>query len=163
VRGFSLWNKICEMSGQFSGWLVVLMVCATLLGALSRYVLKAQFSGDEFSTILLAVFCYTGLAYAWKAGGQIRITFIVDAMPAKLTKVLRLVTLIASLLISPIISWSIYGKLMNSWQLGIKSVDLGIRVAIPQAFMLLGSILLFVELVIQVYKALRSILSMKHG
>jgi TRAP-type C4-dicarboxylate transport system permease small subunit len=163
MRDFNLWNKVCEISGHFSGLLVMLMVCATLLGALSRYVLKAQFNGDEFSAIMLAILCYTGLAYAWKAGGQIRITFIVDALPVKLSKAIRLVTLIASLLISPVLSWAIYGKLMNSWQLGIKSVDLGIPVAIPQAFMLLGSILLFVELAIQVYKALRSILSIKPG
>lgn len=146
------------ISGYFPGWLVVIMVCLVMWGVLTRYVMRRPWGGaDEISAFLLVIISFMGLAYAWKERGHIRISFFVKLVPRRVAKWVRLVTLAGSLAFVPILCWAFYGLIARSIRIGSKSFDLFIPLQWPQMFVLIGTLLLFFWLVVELVKAVKAI------
>jgi len=146
------------VSGYFPGWLVVIMVCVVMGGVLTRYATRHPWAGaDEISAFLLVIISFMGLAYAWKERGHIRISFFVKLIPRRVAKWVRLATLAGTLAFVPILAWAFYGLVARSIRIGSKSFDLFIPLQWPQIFVLIGSVLLFFWLLVEMVRAVRAI------
>ena len=146
------------ISGYFPGWLVVIMVCLVMWGVVTRYVMRRAFGGaDELSAFLLVIISFMGLAYAWKERGHIRISFFVKLLPRRVAKWIRVVMLGVTIAFVPVLCWAFYGLMARSVRIGSKSFDLSIPLQWPQMFALIGSVLLFFWLVVELVKAVKAI------
>jgi TRAP-type C4-dicarboxylate transport system permease small subunit len=77
----------CELAIIYAGVLATfLMMCLTSGDALSRYLLNRPIQGAYEITekYLMVATVFLGLSYAYRGGGFIRVTFLVDRLPAPL-------------------------------------------------------------------------------
>lgn len=88
-------EKIADVLGYISGWLVPAMMLLVAVEVFMRYVLHdPAMVADEFSAYMLVGLSYLGLAYTWRQGGHVRITLLVSRLPARAASWIRLGVLI---------------------------------------------------------------------
>lgn len=106
LQAIERWLLRCERVLVYAGVLAMIaMMCLTSADALSRYLLNRPFLGAyEFTEkYLMVASIFLGLSYAYRGGMFIRVTFLVDRLPAALklavSTVVQLVTLAFCLLV----------------------------------------------------------------
>jgi TRAP-type C4-dicarboxylate transport system permease small subunit len=79
------WLDRCELALLYVGVLATfLMMCLTSVDAFSRYLLRLPITGAYELTekYFMVAAIFLGLSYAYRGGGLIRVTFLVDRLPA---------------------------------------------------------------------------------
>ena len=152
---------ITKISGDFSGWLVVLMMLLLLVEVLMRYVVGQPLGiADEFAAYMLVALVYLGGAYTWKQKRHVRITALTDRLPPRVASWLRLVTLILAFGGSIILILASYGHLAFSFKVGMKSSTwVHTPLQGPQMTLMIGFILLALLLIVEITRAIMSIRS----
>lgn len=147
------------LSGHLQAWLIFLLMLLLLLEVLTRYVLNSPLGiSHEMGAYLLVTITFLGLAYTWKEKGHVRVEFLVNRLPEKGRKWVRLFTLLIATAFSlPLIQAS-YGLLMDSRLFQARSGTwLRTPLVYPQSVLLIGSILLFLQLCAELIKAWREL------
>lgn len=136
------------------GWVMVMMLLTTIDVA-GRYFLSKPIPGAiEMSEFMLAIFGMLGMAYTQKAGANIRVTMLTDALPPVLKRLLETITLLLSFQIVAMLAW--YGIVSGIEELhaGTTTDTLGIPLY-PLYFLLcLGAGLLCLELLMNIIETL---------
>lgn len=155
------YDKVYDLiSGYFPGWLIVIMMCLVLIEVITRYVTRHPLgAADEISGILMVMITFMGLGYTWKQRRHIRLSFAVERLPARVAKWLRVIVLAGILAFLGILTLSCYNLVVHAWQYGERSFDIGIPLAGPQMFMLIGSALLFIGVLVDFLKGVKAIIS----
>jgi TRAP-type C4-dicarboxylate transport system permease small subunit len=82
----SMLDRIYTLSGALSGALILgitLIIMAQIVGRWFGIVIP---STDDFSGFMLAASSFLGLAYTLKTGGHIRVSLIIQRLPARYRK-----------------------------------------------------------------------------
>lgn len=106
LRSPGKWLWRCELVLVYASILAaVAMMCLTSADALSRYLLNRPIMGAYEITekYLMVATIFLGLSYAYRGGVFIRVTFLVDRLPARLKLLARYLAHLASLLFCLII------------------------------------------------------------
>jgi TRAP-type C4-dicarboxylate transport system permease small subunit len=148
-------NEICLAASYVGGVVLMGIMCLTMVEVISRYLLNHPLIlCDEFGGYSLVVLTFLGLAYCWRDRGHIRISFVVNKLPPKLSGYIRVVTLILALVyvaLATKVSWSF---LAGSFQRDMRSNSwLMTPLKWPQAAIPIGFSLLLMILVIEVVRA----------
>jgi len=79
--------------GMGAGWAVLAMAVLVTINVMARWLLGAEVKGvTEFTSYLLAIAVFVGLAYTLRRGKHITITFLVTRLPEKAQHWLKVVT-----------------------------------------------------------------------
>ena len=111
-------RKFIYYIGMFSG--VVLLGILALMSAevIFRYLFNKPILGTvEISCYLLVIFCFTGIAFTQSQRGHIAIELVTQSLPARLQRILRIVTLTLSLTVFAVITWQMVIAFWKSWQM----------------------------------------------
>jgi TRAP-type C4-dicarboxylate transport system permease small subunit len=87
VQSIKRWLERCELALVYAGVLATfLMMCLTSADAISRYLFNSPIMGAYEITekYLMVAAVFLGLSYAYRGGGFIRVTFLVDRLPGGL-------------------------------------------------------------------------------
>lgn len=106
LRSPGKWLWRCELVLVYASILAaVAMMCLTSADALSRYLLNRPIMGAYEITekYLMVATIFLGLSYAYRGGVFIRVTFLVDRLPARLKLLAQYLAHLASLLFCLII------------------------------------------------------------
>lgn len=106
LRSPHKWLWRCELLLVYASILAaVAMMCLTSADALSRYLLNRPIMGAYEITekYLMVATIFLGLSYAYRGGVFIRVTFLVDRLPARLKLLAQYLAHLASLLFCLII------------------------------------------------------------
>ena len=106
LRSPGKWLWRCEVVLVYASILAaVAMMCLTSADALSRYLLNRPIIGAYEITekYLMVATIFLGLSYAYRGGVFIRVTFLVDRLPARLKLLAQYLAHLASLLFCLII------------------------------------------------------------
>jgi len=143
------------LSGRLQAGLIFLLMVMLLIEVLTRYILRAPLSiAEEMGGYLLVCITFMGLAYTWKEHGHVRVTLLVSRLPERGARLLRFITLIlATAFTLPLIKacWDLladsilFQSRSGSW--------LRIPLVYPQTVLLIGAVLLFWQLLVEVVKA----------
>ncbi|MBI4185973.1 MAG: TRAP transporter small permease subunit [Chloroflexi bacterium] len=145
---------IGDISGQISAWLIFTLMALLLAEVISRYVFNRAFGiADEIAAYMLPGIIFIGLAYTWKVGGHIRIEAVTSRLATNIRNRLRLVTLFIITAFVPVL-------ILGSWELWLRLHKRGTRSASwlrtpeewPSLAVLIGTVLLFVVVVIDIVK-----------
>ena len=147
---------IVNIGGYFSGWLVAVMMVLILYEVFMRYVLnQPPMVADEFSGYILVALTFLGAAYTWKERGHVRIELLVRKLPDKAQVWLRLITVIMAAVFALLLIEASYELVSDSYIFGRRSGSwLRTPLLWPQLVLIIGSVLLFVQLITEVIKAL---------
>lgn len=143
------------VSGHLMGWLIVVLMCMILVEVLTRYVLRSPLSvADEYGGYMLVAMTCIGLAYTWKERGHVRIELLVRKLPDKAQLWLRLITVIMAAVFALVLIEASYELVSDSYIFGRRSGSwLRTPLLWPQMVLIIGSFLLFVQLIAEVIKA----------
>ena len=152
-------EKITDIAGGLlQAWIVFLLMMMVMLEVLARYVLQSPLSlADEMGGYMLVVIAFMGLGYTWKERGHVRVELVVNMLPRKLRNAMRFFTLIlATLFCYPLIVGSfqmlqdtiLFESRSGSW--------LRTPLVYPQSVILIGSVLLLLQFIAEIIKAVIS-------
>jgi TRAP-type C4-dicarboxylate transport system permease small subunit len=142
------------VSGYFQAFLLFLLMIMILLEVLTRYVLRAPLGiSDEMGGYILVAVTFMGLAYTWKEDGHVRVDLLVSRMPKKIVKWVRLINLfLATAFTIPVMKAS-YDLLNDSLLFASRSGSwLRTPLVYPQTILLVGSVLIFLQLIAEIIK-----------
>ena len=147
------------LSGKLQGILVFLLMVMVMVEVLARYILQSPLSiADELGGYMLVSITFMGLAYTWKEGGHVRVELLINMLPVKIRAWLRMITLImAAAFCLPLII-GCYDLLQDSLLFEARSGSwMRTPLVYPQSILLAGSVLLLVQFVAEIIKALRNL------
>lgn len=147
-------DRISQFTGQVAGWMVIIMVLLTLIEVVSRYVFNSPLLvADEFGGYLLVAVSYIGLAYTINTGGHVRLTSLIDRLPRRVSKRLRLLTLLMLLAFIVILIQASIKYVSFSFDIGQHSSSwLQVPLQIPQLALPLGFLLSGIVVVGNIFK-----------
>lgn len=158
-------RKICEMYDRILGYLTNaaaaiagLAILATAFVIFYEIIARSVFHKPtvwamEYSTYLLILAGFLGMAYTMRKEGHIFVDFLYSRFSTSVRRVLDTFTGILSLFAVYVCMTESTNYVMMSKDMGIVSPSL-LRVPlwIPQTFMLIGFVLLFLEIVNRLLK-----------
>jgi TRAP-type C4-dicarboxylate transport system permease small subunit len=152
-------------SGVLQGWLLILMMCLIMVDVISRYLLNNPISiGEEYGAYMLVAITCMGLAYSWQEGSHVRIELLVNRLPQAPRQWLRLITVFMAFVFSVFMIIASYQLVSLSFLFGTRSGSwTGTPIAWPQITLVIGSVLLFFQLIIEVIKAVSAVRLRKGG
>ena len=159
-RTVRIFGAIVEIvSGQAMAWLVLVLMVLTLVEAVSRYALRQPFMiADEIGGYMVVTIIIMGLAYTWKEGRHISIDFLVIKLPPRVRQWLRLAVLVIVIATTLLLIRGNYDFVMTSFEIGRKSETwLRLPLAWPQMVLVIGSVLLLFQLIVEFTKAITAI------
>ena len=147
------------VSGYLQGFVLCVLMALILVEVATRYVMQNPLSvAEEYGGYMLVAITYIGLAYTWKKRTHVRVEFLVEKMPRKVRLVLRLVTLVMAAVFSVFMVVASVQLVQESFMFGDRSGSwLRTPLAWPQMVLILGSVLLFLQLFVEVIKAVHNI------
>ncbi|WP_300460190.1 TRAP transporter small permease [Desulfobacula sp.] len=137
------------------GWVMVMMLLTTFDVA-GRYFLSKPIPGAiEMSEFTLAIFGMLGMAYTHKAGANIKVTMLTDALPPAMERLLEVITSLLSFQIVAMLAW--YGVIsgIEEFHAGTTTDTLGIPLY-PLYFLLcIGAGLLCLEMLMNIIETIQ--------
>ena len=152
-------ERIADIGGYISGWLVPLMMILVAVEVFMRYILyQPLMVADEFSAYMLVALSYLGLAYTWKQGGHVRINLLVSRLPARTASWIRLIGLIGTFIFLLGISQAGYKMIIYALKINLRSPTwLIVPLFWPQLPVFIGFILLTLLLLVEIARAIAKI------
>ena len=144
------------LSGYLQAGIIFFLMVMLLAEVLTRYILRSPLSiADEMGGYLLVAITFMGLAYTWKEKGHVRVSLLISRLPDKFGRQLRFITLIlATVFTLPLIK-ACYDLISDSLLFESRSGSwLRTPLAYPQTILLIGAIMLFLQLVAEIIKAI---------
>ena len=145
---------------------IALMVALQLLGRIADGVLRLVGVGAygfvilslaEIAGYLLATASFLALAATLKAGGHIRVTILLGGLEERHRRWLEVAVLIVSAAVSGFITWNIGAFAYASWRFNEVSIGMvQVPLALPQAAMALGALVLTISLLDELVVVLRT-------
>lgn len=154
---------IVSIAGYFSAWLVVALIGLDFAEAFTRYALNDPIGvAEEFSGYILVGLSFLGAAYTWNKKGHVRVTFLVNKLPPKVSSWLRLATLILTFAFVIGLTQGTYDFIGESFRLQMHSrTYLFIPLQGPHLTLAIGVTLLLLAVLVSIVKAIRNIISGK--
>ena len=142
------------LSGHVQAWLTFGLMLLVMVDAMSRYVLQNPLAvSDEYGGFCLVAMTCLGLAYAWKTRSHVRVEFIIKKLPFLVQRWLRLLTLLMAFVFTGFMVYAAYELINFSFMFGTRSTSwLRTPIAWPQLSIILGSGLIFLQLVAEIIK-----------
>lgn len=152
-------ERIADIGGYVSGWLVPVMMILVAVEVFMRYILRQPLMvADEFSAYMLVALSYLGLAYTWKQGGHVRISLLVGQLPSRAASWIRLIALIMSFIFLIGISHAGYIMIVYALKINLRSPTwLTFPLFWPQLTVFIGFILLTLLLMVEIARAIAKI------
>ncbi len=150
------------LSGYFPGWLVIFFMFLVMAEVVSRYILRSPLIlADEIGGYLVVAVTFIGLAYTARAKAHIRIEVLVSRFPVKVRNWLRLFTLLLVVAFMPFLMNATYQLITYSASRGTRGQLSGTWLAVPQQWpqtaMLFGVILLSLQLMVEIGRAIQAV------
>jgi TRAP-type C4-dicarboxylate transport system permease small subunit len=136
------------VSGQLQAVVVFLMMILILVDVVSRYILNDPLSiAEEYGGYLLVTVTCIGLAYTWQQRSHVRVEFLINSLPVKLRRLLRLFSLLLALIFTGAMVYGAYELVQFSFMFGTRSGSwLRTPVAWPQVTIIIGAGLIFLQI-----------------
>jgi len=152
----SVIDKIADLGGYLSSWLVPLMMILVVVEVFTRYVLdRPLMVADEVSAYMLVALSFLGLAYTWRQGGHVRITILVSRLPSKAAAWVRLAGLIVVFFFILEMDQSAYKMVIYALQINMRSSTfLMIPLFWPQLPIFVGFIMLTLMVFVDIVRAI---------
>ncbi|OPY82449.1 MAG: Tripartite ATP-independent periplasmic transporter [Smithella sp. PtaU1.Bin162] len=150
-------NTIDAISG-IGGWTSGILMTGALVLALAEIAIRTFFSGtlyiaDEYSGYLMALVTLIGLAYTLRERGHIRMMFLVHILKGRTKTIYNMICLAIGFLFCIAFTWFTGEFFWDSVVNETQSMQLSeTYLALPQAFLPLGGILLTLQFLSELLK-----------
>jgi TRAP-type C4-dicarboxylate transport system permease small subunit len=135
--------------------LLFIMMLEGTVDVLGRYLFNNPLYGTyEIFGVLLPSIVLLGLAYTQAARGHIRITLVLNRLPAMAQRVLGIFTTIIMMFITFLMGWHGLLLAIRFFEMGKEIDTIRVPIWIPQLVLPLGALVLFFVLLVQLIEYL---------
>jgi len=147
---------ITFLSGPVQGWILFLMMILVLVDVATRYVLQNPLSvAEEYGAYMLVTITCMGLAFTWREGSHVRVELLINRVSPAVRQWLRVITMLIAFAFTVFMVIASCQMVSLSFMFGTRSGSwIRTPIAWPQITLLIGSVLLFFQLIIEIIKAL---------
>jgi TRAP-type C4-dicarboxylate transport system permease small subunit len=122
TRLAALIERLADLVGYLSAWLVPLMMMLVVVDVFMRYLmLRPLMVSDEFSAYMLVALSFLGLAYTWRQGGHVRIEILVNRLPPGVARWVRLAGLLLVFLFMLELDRAAWKMIVYAYQMKLRS------------------------------------------
>ena len=148
---------------QLGGWSLLFAACLVTYDVITRKLLNISIAGaDEISGYIFAISTACAYSYALLTRANIRIDFIYNRFPAKLQRVLDIISMASLAGLFAVIGYFVLGLVSDAIEYGSKSITpLQTPLAIPQTLWTVGLGIAFLTAVALTVMALFALLRAK--
>lgn len=145
------------ISGHAMAWVILLLGGMVMAEVITRYLLRQPLRiADEMGAYMVIAITFIGLAYAAKEKTHVRVTFVVDKLPTRVRNWMRVATLTIATAFVPVLIYAYIHLIEHSYTRGIMSSSwLRVPLVWPRLVLLIGAVLLLLQLIVEVIKAVR--------
>jgi len=154
---------ITFLSGPVQGWILFLMMLLVLVDVTTRYVLQNPLSvAEEYGAYMLVAITCMGLAFTWKEGSHVRVELLINRLSPSCRQWLRVFTMLIALVFTVFMVIASYQLVSFSLMFGTRSGSwIRTPIAWPQITIIIGCVLLFFQLIIEIIRAVNRLRSGK--
>jgi TRAP-type C4-dicarboxylate transport system permease small subunit len=154
---------ITFLSGPVQGWILFLLMILVLVDVTTRYVLQNPLSvAEEYGAYMLVAITCMGLAFTWKEKGHVRVELLVNRLSPATRQLMRTITVFIALIFTIFMVIASYQLVSFSFMFGTRSGSwTRTPIAWPQIPIIIGSVLLFFQLIIETIRAVNKLRSGK--
>ena len=135
-------------SGMLAAIFMVVMSALVVVQIVARLAGFQVPSADDFARLSMAASAFLGLAFALRSGAHIRVTLLIERVPAPVRRVLDVGCLVVAAAVSAWFAWCTGATAIDSWRFGEFTIgQVPIPKWIPLAGMTLGIALVAVAFV----------------
>ena len=147
------------LGGHLMGWLLMVLMFMILVEVLTRYILRSPLSiAEEYGGYMLVAITFLGLGYTWKERGHVRVEWVINVLSPKAQSWLRLITVIMATAFALIMIKASYDLVSYSYLFGTRSGSwLRTPLIWPQIVLIIGAVLLFVQLIAELIRAVANL------
>jgi TRAP-type transport system small permease protein len=155
MRLSSLIDRIADIVGYLSGWLVPLMMMLVVVDVFMRYGMQRPLMvADEFSAYMLVALSFLGFAYTWRQGGHVRVEAVVRYLPPRICNWVRLIGLILTFIFMIEMDRAAYKMITYALEMKMRSSTwLMFPLFWPQLTIFVGFVLLTLMLAVDIVGA----------
>jgi TRAP-type C4-dicarboxylate transport system permease small subunit len=137
--------------------LAMALICIiTFANVLVRYFTNVSFAfTEEFSIFLMVVLTLCGAAAAFVRDRHIRMTFIVERLPAAVARPLEMLVLLLGMLMFAVMAWYGYFLFLDDWQYDTTSPGIGIPQWLYSLWLPLLSVVIFLRILGRLIRTVR--------
>lgn len=156
---------ITFVSGPVQGWILFLMMLLVLVDVTTRYVLQNPLSvAEEYGAYMLVAITCMGLAFTWKEGSHVRVELLINRLSPSVRQWVRVITMFIALIFTIFMVIASYQMVSFSFMFGTRSGSwIRTPIAWPQITLIIGSVFLFFQLIIEIVRAVNDLGSRKGG
>ena len=138
--------------------LAMALICIiTFANVLVRYFTNVSFAfTEEFSIFLMVVLTLFGAAAAFARDRHIRMTFIVERLPASITRPLEVLVLLLGMVMFAVMAWYGYFLFLDDWQYDTTSPGIGIPQWLYSIWLPLLSVVIFLRILGRLLRTLKN-------
>ena len=150
------------VSGYVQAWLTLGLMVLVMVDVVSRYVMQNPLAvSDEYGGFCLVAITCIGLADAWKSRSHVRVEFVIKKLGVRKQQWLRLFTMVLAIVFTGFMVYGAYRLVSISLMFGTRSTSwLRTPVAWPQMTIVIGAVLLFLQLAVEIFKQIATVI---HG
>ncbi|UCF82527.1 MAG: TRAP transporter small permease [Desulfobacteraceae bacterium] len=100
--------------------------------------------------VFFCILCFLSFSYTWVKGDHINVEILLENLPPKVQKIIRLFSASIGIFIFACLSYGSFVLAYGSFRFGDVTVDLGFPRGIPQAVIVIGSMFFLLQLIISV-------------
>ena len=157
-------QRVLDAVDQLSllgGWLAALCIAAILALIVAEVLSRNLFNYSidfawEFSAYFMGAAFLLGAGYALRAGAQIRVNLLLENVPQALARAVDLFATLVGILVAAYLTYALADMTWLSWTRNSRSVQPSdLPLWIPQASLVLGSLLLTLQAAARLGRLLR--------
>ena len=159
-------SKLARLADSLSD--IMAKISAVILGLMTLLILveifiwnlfqKTTLIADEYSAYGLAAIIFLGAGYCLKEKGHIRITLILGFLPPKMTRIITFVATMITTAFMGYLWWYLFKMVRSAFRYESTSGTLtNTPLWIPQAIMLMGAGVFFIQLIATSIKTCQAI------
>jgi TRAP-type C4-dicarboxylate transport system permease small subunit len=147
-------DRLSELTVKLSALVLGLMTGLILLEIfLWNLFKKTTLIADEYSAYGLAALIFLGCGYTLKEKGHIRIELILNLLPDRLSRFLKIVAGLVSTVLLGYITWQLGRMTFSAWHYGSTSGTLtATPLWVPQALIVIGAAMFTLQMAVETVK-----------
>jgi TRAP-type C4-dicarboxylate transport system permease small subunit len=148
----TIFGRFEEIAGAI---ILSVMAVVTFLNVITRYVITYPLAFTEEITVSMFVWLVLiGTSMGFRKNAHLAMTFVYDAMPARVKKVFFIMANMTCLLFFALLSWLGSIQVWDEWSLGVTSDAL----AIPASFYSAGIPVFSALIIIRILQSMRDVM-----
>jgi len=150
-------QKLADVITKMSKWIfkgsniiALILMLIIFVDVFLRRLSIAVTGAMDLIEVLFCMLCFLCFSYAWVRGDHINVEILLEHLPLKIQKIIRLFSASIGIFIFACLSYGGFELAFGSFRFGDVTVDLGIPRGIPQSIIVIGALLFLLQLVVTV-------------